>query len=315
MLRSRKSGYALVLLASLFWGPGLAVFLRLLGPETPPLALQFHFLFWAAVAMWAALFLTGRTSEMSIFSRQETRLLVLVATGGYGVWLLRSLVISTTSAADIQIFFYTAPLWIAFFSFFTTESAGAKQIGGLLLGFVGCIMMLTAPRGSGASPGSQLPTVAKALGSGVCWALFAVGARPLVKQGRVLPIAALAVGAGAACLLVTCLTMKVNVLSISLRQLWLSAVAGILTVAIPYGLWLKGLSILSPAAAAPWWYLGVVFGAVWTFFMQDGRAGWWSLGGIVLILVSLRFGGPSIQARTKTMGDLIRETGGQTRQG
>ena len=309
MLRSRTAGAALAVLAALLWSPGYEILSRVRTDETHPLTLLFHFVFWAALVLWALLILFGRSDDLSVFKRSETHVVVLVAAGGYGLWLLRALAAQEMPGRDLQLCLYTAPLWIAIFSLLTPERVHSKQMAGLLMGFVGCIMLLMTWPGLSSGGWPPMPPMAKALGSAACPGLFTVALRPLVREEKVLPVVALVMGLGAACLLVTCVSMGVSIRALTGRQLSLCALAGIGSVAVPYLLWAKSLSVLPPATAAPFWYLGALFAVVWARLGGASPSFWWTMGGAILIFLCLKVAVPPPQRPSENMGDIIRRGG------
>jgi len=120
------------------------LFRRLLKGKGAPTApvLAFYFVFGGAVALLLVMFLLGRLPELRIFNRRETHFLVLVATGGYGFWILRSLTMDALDFSTARLLFLTAPLAIGALSAFSREKADGRALFGLALGFVGCILLV-----------------------------------------------------------------------------------------------------------------------------------------------------------------------------
>ncbi len=310
MTRSETNGFILAVLAVICWSPVFYVTAHGLDSDTPLTVFYFHVLLWAGLASGAMLTLMGRLDELGVFKKHETRILLLTVTGGYGLWLLKAMTIEQAGNELVQahILFYTAPLLLGICSLPMEEGASWKQIGALLLGFVGCIMILAGPAGS---KQVALPSLSKttglALGSALSWALFMLLARPLVRNTAVLPVSALIWLLGAACLFATCLSTGNNILSITRRSLWLSMALGVGSVALGLGLWLKSLSLVTPAFAAPIWYLSLIFGIAWSHWMTQTRPGWLAVGGVVLLLFVCRSGRSRGQSSKVTMSDIIRE--------
>ena len=309
MYTSRKAAFALGVVAALLWSPHFYVVSGLHAEGVPMLAAQFHLLFWPALAFLLVLFLGGRTSSLSVFQRRESYFLVLAAAGGYGFWMLRGLALEGGGHSHAHLLFYAAPLLMVLFSRFTPEKADWRSAAGLLLGFVGCVMIaerLTGPPGAtGAAGGADL----LALGAAACWALFSVMARPVVRDQSVLPMAALVTGIGAVCLFITCLSTGESPFDVSLPQLQTLVLTGIAVVGLMMAAWLKCLAGLPAAAAAPFWYLGLPFGLLWAHRAGWGVAGWWALGGVVLIFGGLRYALSGRRRAGITMSDIIRGQG------
>ncbi len=309
MARSETTGFALGVLAALLWSPHFHAVAEAVGGATSALVFHFYVVFWAAVACLLVLLATGRLEELSVFQRRQTSFLLLVLTGGYGFWLLRALAVERSAAdpSDVHILFYSAPLALGLLSLPTREGARGRQVAALVLGFVGCIMIVARPSGAqGEAPGPGLGVGLVAVGAAACWAAFALAARPLVREEKVLPVGGALWSIGAVCLLATCLATGDNILAITRTALWTSMWLGVGTVALAFGCWLKCLSQMPPAFAAPLWYLALVFGVLPASRLAGVRPGWWTLGGVALILVAVYFGRGAGGRTEMTMSDLIR---------
>lgn len=310
MHRQNRTGFLLATVAALLWSPHFALVERLVSsPEGPsPLVAQFHVVLWGAALLMLALFAGGRLGELSVLNRREAPLLVLIALGGYGFWLLRGTALAALPAQRARLLFYTAPLLIGALSLFGRRTADGRAFFALVLGFVGCIMLVEGTGGQQATGAGTAGGHLFALASAACWAGFSLLAAPLVREERLLPVAALVLTAGAACLLVTCISTGQNVLGISLPQLGRAALGGAVTVGLATLAWLAALRRLPAVALASWWYLGLVFGSG-ASVLRQGRLGddfWWLLGGTVLVLMALGSGSRSRTRGSATMSDLIR---------
>ena len=84
------------------------------------------------------------------------------------------------------------------------------------------------------------------------------------------------------------------------------ALAGLLTVGLMMGLWLRCLSGMPAARAGLLWYLGLLFGVVvgWRYGARVDL--WWALAGAVLILFALRSAWAGRRRASASLGDVIR---------
>lgn len=309
MTPSETTGFVLGTLAVLFWSPHYYATVYAVAGETPLLVFYLHVLAWAAIACGVVLAATGRLDQLSVFKRRETRFLLLALTGGYGFWMLRALALDRAGDAPFHahILFYTAPLLLGVLTLPRRGGARWKQIGALALGFVGSIMIIAPPGGEQVQ--SLLPVFGVGIlgvGAALCWAVFCLLARPLVRKEKVLPSSFIIWTAGTACLLATCLSTGENPLNIAFRDVWLSMLLGAGTVALGFGVWLKCLAEVTPSFAAPLWYISLVFGIGWAHWMADVRPGWLTVGGVVLILLFARSGRSRDRRHSMTLSDVIR---------
>ncbi len=300
MQRARKRGLILGVVAALLWSPHFAMVRSLLRGDVPLLVAEFYFLLFASLLLLLLLFLSGRLSELSVFKRRETHFLVLAVSGAYGLGLLLGLALDRSSLAQVRLWFYAGPLIVALLSVPGRERADVKLFFGILMGFFGCIMIVR-----GETAGS-LALSMRAVGAAACWAAFSMLARPLVREENALPVAAVVCLIGAACLLVTCLSMGRSIFAVRPAHLWTAAVTGAFTVGLMMVFWLKCVGSVEVALAAPLWYLGLAFGIVWSLRTGADVEGWWAFGGVVLILLGLHTAYSGRRGGAMTLGDVIR---------
>jgi len=311
MRRGETKAMALGVFAALSWSLVLCVATRIVQQGVAPLVVVFHLCFWGAAGALVVLLLTGRTDELSVFKRKETHFLALLLTGGYGLWVLQTVAMENLRTQTAYLLFYSAPLMIGALSLLGRERATAKQMGRLVMGFVGCIMILVSPYASafavGSAPqGHTMAGYVAALGWAACWALFSHLGRPLVREEKVLPVAALVLGGGCLCLLATCVSAGKSPLAITGPQLAACVVAGVVGVTGTFGLWLKCLSKAPVVFASLLWYLGALFSVGWAYWFGGTVPGWWTVGGAALILLAVRCPRERKTGSYKTMGDIIR---------
>jgi drug/metabolite transporter (DMT)-like permease len=301
MERSGRSAVLFGVLAGLVWAPHFRA-AQALQAGVAPLVAQFYLVFWAAAGLVFLLFLSGRTAELSLFSRRETSFLVLAALGGYAFWMLRAVAFESDSPGRTHLLFYGAPLLIGAIGTFGRERADGRALLGVTLGFGGCILLSKAA--GGAAAGGALTDALPALGAAACWALFSLAARPVAREEKALPVAAIVLSVGAVCLFVTCIARGDGIFRIGLAQLGQTVLLGVLTVGLMMVFWLRCLGSVPAATAAPLWYLGYLFGVLTGGGLRGGF--WWVLAGAVLVLVGIQRALSGRSAKQVSLGDVIR---------
>jgi len=304
MSRSRR-GLLMGLLAALCWSPHFSSVSGAVREGVSPLVVHFYLLLWAAAGCLLLLALGGRLGELSVFKRRESQLIIMALTGGYGLWLLRGLALQggPQARAHVHLLFYAAPLMLGLFSLPARDGARGRQMGALVLGFVGCILIAyPSPGAESGAPALRFGTALAACGAAACWALFSLAARPLVREEKLLPVCAVLWSLGAVCLLATSLATGDSVLAISRGALRTTLWLGPLSVAVAFGCWLKGLAELAPGSAAPLWYVALAFGVA----LGTERLGPWSLGGAALIVLAVLFASGRREQPYMSMSDIIR---------
>ncbi|MHC4480266.1 MAG: EamA family transporter [Planctomycetota bacterium] len=305
----QKSAFLFAALAALLWSPHFYVVDSLSRGGVPALVLHFHLLFWPALVLLVGLFLLGRRSILAVFNRRETYFLILAAAGGYGFWVLRGMALESAPAGQARLWLCAAPLLMGLLSLFSAEKADRRVGMGLLLGLFGCILIVQGQQsGAEAAGGASARAALLALGAAACWALFSVLARSVVREESVLPVTGLVLGVGALCLLVTCISTGENPGAVSLGQLRVLALAGLVSVALMMAFWLKALAGMPAALAAPFWYLGVLFGLLWAGRYGWSISGWMAVGGAVLVLLGLQSALAGRRRAGVTIADIIRNS-------
>jgi len=300
----QRTSIAFGVLAALLWSPHFQLFSKLRAEAASPLVLSFYFLLGGAGGLLLLLLLSGRIDELDAFKRRETYFILLAAFGGYGFWVLRSLSPGAAPGARAHLLFYAAPLAAGVLSFFTAERADGRAFFGLVLGFVGCIMMVP----SGAQEFAGLRGLLLGIAAAVCWGIFWLLARPIVREEKSLPVAALVTGIGAACLLVTCISTGAGIFEVRPGQLAAALVGGAVTVGFMMALWLRCLAGMAAPLAAGLWYLALLFSGLWALLGFGGARPdlWWLLGGGLLVLLGLHSALTGRRRRGVTMSDVIR---------
>jgi len=303
MQRSVGAGVIVAILAAMLWSPHIAVLRTLHAEGAPVMTLLFHGLFWSTLGCLLLLFLSGRASELSMFNRRQTELIVLAVMGGYGFWLLRGLAMGGSDAPRGELLAYTAPFFMVAFSFFGAERPGGRALLGLVVGFIGCLLLA---RGIGVPGQTGGPSRVLGLASAACWGLFFVAARPLMREEKTLPAVTIVMAIGTACMLITCLSTGEPVLAVRSSSFSSTVLWGVFTMGFMTALWLKSLATLPAAQVAPFWYFGLVFSAFWAHRAGQSVGWWWVLLGSTLVVIGAYSALGRRQRRTVSMGDIIR---------
>ncbi len=302
MDRRDKSAILPAVLAAALWAIIEAV-MDALAPEVRGLVVAFHLVFWAGIGSLLLLVLSGRTADLSVFNKNESLFLLLLGTGGYGFWLLHGLMFELMSPPVGRVLFYTSPVLMTVFSMFGSEGPTGKKVALLVLGLLGALMVLDIPS---VGPGGSRAAYAAAGGWALCWAVFSLGLRRLSRTFDVLPAITIVLAGGAVCMLVSCIAGRINVFALTYRQLLLSAVTGLVAGVGTLYLWATALSRWPVEACAPLWYAAPLLGVGIRIWGGGGLPSWWTLGGVVLLVLVLRCGARMAGEQSKTLGDVLR---------
>lgn len=308
MDRRGKSAVVPAAVAAVLWAV-IEIVAGQLSSAVRPLVLSFHFSLWAGLTSFLVLVGTGRTADLSIFKKNETLFLVLLATGGYGLWLLQGLTLEMVPQNTGRIIFYASPLAMALLAFFGRESPSGRRVGNLLLGFVGAALLLAfSSGGSAALPGAGgWGGYGVAVGWALCWALFGVMLRQLGRRFDVLAAITIVLAAGAVCMLATCVAGRIDVFALTAWQLILCAAAGASAGVGAFYLWATAVSRAPVVTCAPLWYVAPACVACFRVWRNPGWPSWGTLVGFVLLVFALRSSIRMSAETSRTLGDILRE--------
>jgi len=308
MARRGQGEVVLGILAAAFWSPTIYLFMRAAtsmagaaGTSSAgrlwPITFYFYVLLAATVVCTVMQLLVGRTRDFSVFYRRQHHVLVLAAVGVYGFWLLQALALERalrpmpSPQAGLldrtHLLLYAGPLLLGVLSIPSREGARVRQVASLLLGFLGVLLIVRSMAPGGAAGAAYAGMNLAAVGAAACWAAFSLLARPLLREGKPLPILTIVLAVGAACMLVTSLTTGTGLLAIGRKALWIALLTGGVCVVFSLLAWLGALALAPPACVAPLWYLAPLLGVFWARVICGTRPGWWALGGAALILGGL----------------------------
>jgi len=188
-------GLVLVCLAAVSWGTTGSVMALLAREGTPsPLLVGWARMAVAAPCLVLAIALVPPSAsalgEWRSLDWAKTALLG-VAMAAYQVcyfWAVPRTGVARTALLAIC----SAPLMIAVGAALTLkERPSPATLGALVLAVAGTAMILTSPRGAGASPPTFAAGAFAALGAGLSYAVYAVTAKGLLRRAAPLPLAAL----------------------------------------------------------------------------------------------------------------------------
>lgn len=167
-----------MLVVAAIWGANITIS-RLTFAAVPPLA------FIAIRFSIATLLLIGLTygMERSLALAPDLRWravwLGLIGNTGYQLCFMVGL--SMTTAANTALLVATAPIWVVLFGTWRgSERLGYSAWGGVILSFIG-VALVVAIRGAAISLETLRGDVL-VLGASICWAIYTIGARPLLAR-------------------------------------------------------------------------------------------------------------------------------------
>jgi drug/metabolite transporter (DMT)-like permease len=298
--RDMKSGIILTVLASLIWGtsfPGIDWGLGFVGNDI--FFLWIRFLIASAVTMSVVLYL--KKFDLSVFREPIIWIIGGLNTAGFVLQYVGQTITNaskTSLLVDINI---VAVAVISYFVF--SERLGRKQLGGIVLGSFGVVLVASssATEGGGLSfdAGQFLGDVLVYL-AGWCWAFFIiVSKKTLARHGAV------EISSGAIVVCTLMLVPAVAYLGLTGADFtmesngWLAAAyLGVFCTSAAILLWAMGLEAVSATASATIMLIEIVTALVISYFWLDERLSDASFAGAVCVLAAVYLVASAPQEKT-----------------
>ena len=171
----------------------------------------------------------GRGRLLGSFAREPLSFLALGLTGGFGMGFLVFLALQQANSIVVQMIMNSNPVLIVPLSLLIGERVGIWKVAGVVLGAVGCALVVGGVPKEVLQLSPRLVTGGVlAAGSALCWALYTVLGRGVVRRHGGLTTTTLSMLIGGALFLVPCWLLERNlVLS------WQGALAGLYLAIVP----------------------------------------------------------------------------------
>jgi len=204
----------------------------------------------------------GKGRALAAFGREPFGFLLLGLTGCFGMGFLIFLSLQHTTSITAQLIMNSNPVLIVPLSLFIGERVGVPKIVGVALGVAGCALVLNAtPADAAAEGSSHLVGGLLAASSALCWAVYTVFGRGIVRRHGGLTATTISIVLGGVFFLAACLLMRKN-----LVLGWHGALTGIYLAVVPTALaftaWFVALEKLPANVLGPLQFLAPVTGVV-----------------------------------------------------
>ncbi|NQT53404.1 DMT family transporter, partial [bacterium] len=151
---------------------------------------------------------TGRGRSLRAFAREPWRFLLLGLTGGFGMGFCVFLALSHTNSITVQIIMNSNPVLIVPLSLLVGERVGVSKVAGVIAGAVGCgVVLVGVPQQVALENPHHVLGGALAALSGLCWAVYTVWGRDVVRRHGGLTTTTLCMLIGGVAFLVACVVM------------------------------------------------------------------------------------------------------------
>ena len=278
MPTSGKRGSLLIVTAAILWGTtGTA---QAVGPDSAPIAVGAVRMVIGGAALVLVAAILRRLPRHSW--RSGTVVLAGAAMAAYQPLFFAG-VLRTGVAVGTVVAIGSAPVLAGVLAFMVRgDPLRWKWIAATAVAILGLVLLVSA----GTTAGVEIAGVALALGAGVCYAIYAVAAKPVVSEHS--PLTAMSAIFGWAAALSIPLLAVSDVSWLSDDSGWFMALyLGLITTALAYLLFARGLAVTPVGTAATLTLAEPATAAILAVLVLDEMLGTVSIVGLLLITGAL----------------------------
>ncbi len=231
---------------------------------------------FAGCVLLALLLVQRRTRDLSVIRDRPGALLFLAMTGMVGMGTMVTVANKWTRAIEVGVLLNSNPVLIALLAAFLGERLSMLRIGGVAVGLAGCALVLvgTAPE-TDLEQGTSLLGCAAALVGALCWAVYTLASKPMVRQYGAVPTTTGAILVGAV-LLGAAVVVFDRPVNLHPHIVLIMAFVGLVPTAVAFTLWNVALRYIDAGTAGPLQYVSPV-GAMLIAWPALGEVPTWPL--------------------------------------
>ncbi len=252
----------------------------------------------------SSLFLLGllwiKERNMGIQRKDLARFVVLAIIGNTAYQLFFINGIAMTTATNSALILATTPIFIILFgALLDIEKVTSRVVQGVILSFLGVVMIVLGAGGSLALSSESLLGDLLIVANPICWSVYTVLSKPMLKDYSPLKLTAVTMAIGAVPLVIvgapTLATQDWASISVNA---WLGlGFSAFLAIGIGYVIWYTGVSRIGSARTSLYDNLVTVFAVASAWILLAENMTFVQIAGAVLVFVSLyvvrrKAGGP-----------------------
>ena len=243
----------------------------------------------AIVAMWALVIYRG--SNVQLVKADMWPLVGLGLLGNFLYQLAFIVGIEWSYSANAAVLLGSGPMYVALIShFFYKNSVTRGQILGILLGFMGVLILIFGKENlsiNGLSGWGDALLFAAAL----CWAFTSVLSINYLKRYKPLDLAVISMTTGGLAIILAGLpwVLEVDFVSLSAKA-WAGILySGALSIALSYVIWNHALSKVGAVRTTAFQNFVPMFGVLFGFLILDERLSLWQYLGAIMVITGVIF--------------------------
>lgn len=279
-------GYLFALISVFSWGTVFIISRFVIYREIiDPFVLAFWRFFWTSFFL---LFLIKFDFKkvFQIFKKDFYTFLFLALSGIYLMSTFIFISVKTSSATVSSILMSSNPIFVMILSItFFKEKIFVEKILGILLGFMGCAIVIKEDINIFSWAGEKINIYA--LLAAISWAIYTlIGEKPTKKYGAI-ETTFIASFIGTIFLFLTIKLLNLNLWGRSISGFLSGIYLGIFPTGIGFTLWFSALNYLNPSSLAPFQYLTPIITYFLSIFILKEKVSSFVFTGMFLIFFSL----------------------------
>lgn len=217
------------------------------------------------------------------------RFAILGLSGVFGMGPLIFLSLRFTISVNTGILLNANPIFMVFFAVFIGERITLNKLAGVAMGIVGCVLVVMAqPTGSERPPENNMLGCALAIAAGLCWVVYTVAGKSMVRRYGGMVTTTLSMLLGSAMLFILVLVTRAPLPRDVHTLAWL-AFLGIGPTALGFFLWYHALNTLEAGRLGPLQFIAPVASAAIGALALGEQITAFVILGMLLIFVGIYF--------------------------
>jgi drug/metabolite transporter (DMT)-like permease len=297
-----RRGLVFGFLASLTWGTAFVAG-KYGSHEADPIFLAFgRYLVAAVLLVGLALVVRGREMREAV-RESPLGLVFLGLTGIFGMGALSFAALRYTTSINTSILMNANPIFTVLLATVVGERLSAEKLVGVIAGLVGCVLVVSGGTTEAFRfSASDILGCLLSVGSAVCWALYTVYGKGIVREhgGLVATTGAMVVGV---LLFIVYMCAARTPVTLAPKTLLTILYLGVVPTAIGFLLWYVALATEDASHLAPLQFTAPLCTAVLGWVFLGERMTLISIAGMLLIFVGIYVASIRANAQRKVISD------------
>jgi drug/metabolite transporter (DMT)-like permease len=291
MAKEKTAGFSstdlMLIMMSVVWGLNFTAIKGALADFQP---LTFNALRFGTSSLFLLGVLWLRERSIGVHRKDLAKFVLLAVVGNTAYQLFFINGIALTTATNSALILATTPIFIILFgALLDVERVTSRVVQGVILSFVGVLMIVLGAGGSLTFSSQSLLGDLLIVANPICWSIYTVLSKPMLKEYSPLKLTTVTMAIGAVPLVIVgASTFRTqNWQSISMNA-WLGlGFSAFFAIGIGYVIWYTGVDRIGSARTSLYDNLVTVFAVASAWILLSESMSWVQIAGAVLVFLSL----------------------------